>query len=61
MKKVAALLEEPICKWSRKQIELHLDRLVSDVLLSPRFVCLDCGRTAASKKNLCQGKKMLKS
>ena len=52
------LLEEPICKWSRKELEKHLDLLVSAVVSSPRYVCTKCGRAANSRKNICKGKRM---
>jgi hypothetical protein len=58
MTKRSLLLEEPICKWSEKEIEKHLDLLIADVISSPRFVCTKCGRAASTRKNVCKSKKM---
>ena len=54
----AKLLREPICKWGRKTIEKHLSLLCDEVVATPRFVCQKCGRAAASRKNLCKGRRI---
>ena len=53
-----SLDDEPICKWSRKELEKHLVELVSEVVTEPRFVCTKCGRAAAAKRFLCKSKKI---
>ena len=50
--------DEPICKWDRKELQKHLGFLVSEVVASPRYVCIKCGRAASEKIYLCKGRKM---
>ncbi len=51
-------LDEPICKWDRKELEKLLGFLVTEVVASPHYICIKCGRAASEKDYLCKGRKM---
>jgi len=49
--------DEPICKWSRKELERNVEYLVREVR-APRYLCVKCGRAARHKKSICKAKKV---
>ena len=53
------LLDESICKWSKKDLEKYFDFYVEEILGTPRYVCAKCGRAAQRRRNLCKSRKIV--
>lgn len=47
--------DDKLCDWSKKDLRDRLDEL-KQLVSSPRYVCLKCGRATASKERLCKPK-----
>ncbi|MGD2016355.1 MAG: hypothetical protein PVH37_30490 [Desulfobacterales bacterium] len=41
--------KKELCKWKQDDIKKNLDEF-SDIVRSPKFVCVKCGRVANKKK-----------
>ncbi len=47
------LHKKALCKWSKGDIENHLDVLVQ-LIDQPGFICRTCGRAANQPRSLCK-------
>jgi hypothetical protein len=45
--------KKTLCKWKKKDIQKNLPGLAK-IVRKPKFVCMNCGRAAASKKDICK-------
>jgi hypothetical protein len=46
---IMAKKAKELCKWKQDDIKKNLDKF-SDIVRSPKFVCVKCGRVADKKK-----------
>jgi hypothetical protein len=53
-------MAKSLCKLVGKKILKEDPASYIDLVSKPRFVCLNCGRVANSKKNLCKPENMKK-
>ncbi len=45
--------KKKLCKWKKSDIEKDSKEL-KDIVRSPGYVCMKCGRAAEKKGNLCK-------
>jgi hypothetical protein len=53
-------MAKSLCKLVEKKILKENPAAYINLVSKPRFVCLNCGRVANSKKNLCKPENMKK-